>query len=80
MSKGNYYSGSPLGPRMSDDNGDEWLAFILALIITGILTGIVFSIKSCTDNKNKKTKTEQAIQESKMSTKAIAWNNVEKHR
>lgn len=74
MSKGNYYNGSPLGQRMSDDN--EWAAVILAIIITGIITGIVFSIKSCTDKKNKEPKIEQATQASKMFPEAIAWNNV----
>ena len=77
MSKGNYYSGSPYGQRMYEDS--EWPAFILAIIITGAIAGIFFSIKSCTtDNKEEKAKIEQAIQKTKAQRNTIAWSKVVK--
>jgi len=78
MSKGNYYSGSPGASRGNGDDG-EWWAFILALIITGAITGIFFSVKSCTtDNKEEKAKIEQAIQKTKAQRNTIAWSKVVK--
>ena len=78
MSKGNYYSGSPLGQRMNDDN--EWPAVILSIIIGGVFAAVVFSVKSCTDNKEEQTKIEQTIQKSKVQANTIGWGNVVKSR
>jgi len=44
-----------------DETKDEWFAFILAVIVTGIIAGCVFGVRSCArKNKEEKPKVEKA--------------------
>ena len=58
-----------------DETKEEWAAFIIACIITGIIAGCVFGVRSCV-RKNKEAKTEQVTKDFVQPKDFIAYNNV----
>lgn len=60
-----------------DETKEEWAAFILACIVTGIITCCVFGVRSCVrNNKKEKSKTEQITKNFVQPKDFIAYNNV----
>lgn len=60
-----------------DETEEEWMAVILAVIVTGIIAGCVFGVRSCArKNKEEKPKIEQVTNKTIQPQNVIAYNNV----
>lgn len=81
MSKGNYYSGSPIGPRIVDEGRiDEFMAKYIPWIIVGCVIGFgVLFYKATQKEENKPTKTEQVANKTIQPKDVISYNQVRTH-
>lgn len=82
MSKGNYYSGSPLGSRLSDDDFmDRFMSVAAPWIVIGVFgLGAYGFYKLCTyeefNQKNKEEqKTEQGSEQTRTPQDIIEYKN-----
>ncbi len=78
MSKGNYYSGSPIGTRIVDDGRiDEFMAkYLIWILLSGAIGLGVLFYKGIKKEENKPTKTEQVMNKPVKPQNVIAYNNV----
>ncbi len=82
MSKGNYYSGSPLGSRLSDDDFmDRFMSVAAPWIVIGVFgLGAYGFYKLCTyeefNQKNKEEQKTEQVTKTITPTNVIAYNNV----
>lgn len=78
MSKGNYYSGSPFGSKINDDEFiDKFMSVVTPWVMIGILGLCSFGFyKLCKDDNFKKNKNTEQIEKTITPKDVIKSNNV----